>query len=473
MRKPYKSSTPTNLIQTKNLVVKEQKSYDKWGDTYCGYGYAMSKGWVRLGATLAWRYYKENSVVAHGVDMISDAFSVIQPKIWDSKEKEWITEVQRSIPETQVLELFKEPNSNVSGSYFRGQCAKSYPVTGDMYVYATSIAGGEPKEIFYVSAADINRIPDSQHGGVREYQILSSSGSLSFKRDDSGGRTRYIADNGVSEWELWSTKRFNPDESSNSTNGLCGFSKLNPVYFELDQLIQASLHNSSTLKRGANVDMAIMIDKDVSLTEEQFLRLERQAKEFQGADSKRIFVAEGGKSIQSLTTSMKDLQFIDGIKLNKEQVYNNLNIPLAKVSTETMTLDNLKIADVMFYRDAVLPFSTIFYDEMNRFLMPRFNKNWDGRYSLGIDQKDIKALEPYIVSMIKDKIDTGMYTINEGRALLDLINIGPDGDIFYIESSQIPIGTTPEPEPEPEAKASVTSEIRKHYMDKIIAKVEG
>jgi len=465
MRKPYKSSFPANSIQ-KSIGVKEQKNYNQsWDGDYCGYGYATSKGWRRLGASIAWQYYKENSVVAHAVDMIADAFAPINPKIWDNKDKIWIDEIQRSIPETQALELFRTPNTDKSGSYFRGQCARSHPVTGDIYTYTTSIADGEPKELFYVNPKDVNIIPDPQHGGVKEYQILYSTGGIRFKRDDSGGKTRYIADHGVAQWELNHTKRFNPDESSNSTDGLCGFSKLNPVFFELDQLINASLHNTNTLKRGANVDMGLMIDKDVELTDEQIKRLQKQIQEFQGPDSKRVIVLEGGKSIENLTTSMKDLEFLGGVKLNKEQVYNNLNIPLAKVSSETMTLDNYKVADAVFYKDAVIPFGQMYYDEMSRFLMPRYNKKWDGRYSLGIDQKDIKALEPLIIAMIKDKIDTGMYTVNEGRALLDLINIGPTGDVFYIQSSMLPIGTIMEPEEKSLISTLENTDLRKYYAN--------
>lgn len=408
-----------------------------------GYALGSRMGWQWLQAEAAWRYYKQVSPVFNGVEIGSEAFETILPQIFDTKDEIFHNLSDNKIPQTKILELLKKPNTDQSGTEFRGSLARSYQVTGNMYQIGKAMNENSPfVDILYANPIDIDAEPDSK-GGVKFYRYYSGSTITEFHAIELEGDIRYFTKD--MRWELWHTKRFNPDKSARSNSSLVGMSPLNPLFLELEQLISSKIHNWAMLENGARPSGAITLDKDVELTDAQFERLKGQIREFyqNPSNAGNVLFIEGGKDFKELSLTNKDMDFFNLTKEDKKDVARNLKIPLPLIESESQTFSNFSQADAILYTRNVLPFAMMYYDELNRFAGRRYNKG-DDRFIIWFDVRDIPALQLVQTEITKNKTSTGMLTYDEGRAMLDLPKLETGGNIIYQPSTLIPVGTASE-----------------------------
>jgi HK97 family phage portal protein len=249
------------------------------------------------------------------------------------------------------------------------------------------------------------------------YHINTGQFRGSYQREELiDGRVVYI--NKVSMAQLWIMKKFNPDQGSNSSRGL---SPLASVFYEIESHLGISKHNNGTLRNGARPSGAAIVDRPPDTTgpvmePDQIQIMKEQMQEFySGANnSGNVMILDGIKEFIELSKSNKDMDFLAFLEGVKDQIYNNLRIPLPLKNSDSMTFSNFQEAKDMLFDINTIPFSISYAEEINRFLMPRFDDS--GRYRYVVDIERIPALERRkLEKLIEFKEDL---TPNERREII-------------------------------------------------------
>jgi len=362
-----------------------------------------SQGFFELQSFLAIRYYLAAAPVASAVDKIAEPFAEIMPRVYDTKAKEFV--------DHEVIELLKKPNPEDSLESFQIKLAAWYLINGEVFVNATGIVDRPPLELF-VFPSSVTSLAEDQEGFLGSIQFGRLNNQEVYKQAarNLGGRFRYYSQNELGE--AWQIKNFNPK------NSLRGGSKLQSVMPEIEQYIESSTHNLSMLKRGARPS-GVFSSKEV-LPDDQFERLKEQIDNWYSgsANAGRPILIDGGDGVQytEALVNNRDMDFFQ-LKVNvTEMVYSRMDVPLALISTKSMTLDNLKVAKISLYDDAVIPLANRVFGELTQMLLPRY-KNSENLI-ITYDDASIPALEGRRMENAKARKDVGVNTVNELRSII-------------------------------------------------------
>jgi len=400
-------------------------------------------------------YYCSISAVGKAVGMVSDEAASIKPWLYDIKEE---TFVENSDLESFLTLL----NPDKTRSEFIKAYAAYYLTAGKSYLLALGDVKKSPLELDVVSPDYIELETSDVDPYVKlyRYNVHGMGGEIKFERSTVKGRFRYY-DSGK-ERELWHVKMFNP-KSSRQNEGL---SPLDIVHYEVEQHLNSSRHNLSTLLKGARLSGILSIEGELGDEQRERLRAKIDG-EWAGADNAgQIPIIDNSKATFSeFSKSMKDMDFLELKKEVTAAIYNIYNIPLPLISPDQMTLNNYKEAKYALYDMAVLPVVSRLYEELSNFLLPRFGID-PSKFKLWYDKKDIPALELRRAEETKRKKESGVYTINELRNIEGL-DARPDGDVYANNKpTPVPMQSMPEPVIKDEDIKSKFVSIMSKQMDK-------
>jgi HK97 family phage portal protein len=380
------------------------------------------QGFTDLQAHLAVRYYLTAQPVASGIDKIAEPFAEIEPRVFDTKSKEFV--------EHDVLQLLGEPNPEDSTESFFAKLGAWYLINGEVYLNATGQVNKPPLELFACSASNTSVAPD-KNGFLGTIQFGKETNQQIYKQafNTVGGRFRYY--NRDNDGEAWQIRNFN------AKNGLRGGSKLQSIMSEIEQYIESSTHNLSLLMRGARPS-GIFAAKE-ALTDDQFERLKEQIDNWYSgaANAGRPILVDGGDGIdyQTAIMSNRDMDFVQLKENVTESIFTRLDVPLALISTKAMTLDNFKVAKLSLYDDAVLPLTNRIFGELTQLLMPRY-KNSENLV-ITYNAAAIPALEARRMENAKMRKDIAVNTVNELRSILGDATIDGGDDLIQPAQTQM------------------------------------
>lgn len=400
-------------------------------------------------------YYQNCAPVYAAVQMIADEVASIEPYVYNSSNSEFISQ-------SDVLTLLKNPNPCMTGSEFLEQIASYFLIAGNCFIIAHGEVNRPPKELFIVPPYYVTLQP----GGDGQLESITVSGDFiyqaTFTRKEVDGRYRYYSG---TDKEIWFIKEFNP---RGNASDLWGMSKLMPIHYEIEQYLQASIHNLSLLLQGGRPSGALEVATD--LTDDQFERLKAQTNtQVQGANNAgQLLLLESGITFKEMSMSNKDMDFTELKRSVTYMIYSALKIPLPLISGDFATYSNLEVARLSFYDNAVLPLLNRIYAELTIFLFPRFNMPENMKITYSPDT--IIALEPRANEEINKIKDVGVLTINELRKLLGYEPL-EGGDVLYGSTSELPVAqdtyTADEPKiPTPKSARIETRQDFVAYMRK-------
>jgi HK97 family phage portal protein len=368
-------------------------------------------------------YYQNCAPVYAAVKMIADEVASIEPYIFNNENSEFLTE-------GDVLTLLKNPNPIMTGNEFLEELASYFLVTGNCFIIAHGEVNRPPKELFIVPPYFVTLQP----GADGCIEAITVSGEFmyadTFYRKEIDGKYRYYSG---AEKEIWFIKEFNP---RGNASDLWGMSKLMPIHYEIEQYMQASVHNLNLLLKGGRPSGALEVATD--LTDDQFERLKAQTNtQIQGASNAgQLLLLESGITFKEMSMSNKDMDFTELKRSVTFMIYSALKIPLPLISGDFATYSNLEVARLSFYDNAVLPLLNRLYAELTQFLFPRFNMPAETQLFYSADE--IIALEPRANEEINKIKSVGVLTINELRKLLGYEPL-VGGDVLYGSSSELPV----------------------------------
>lgn len=406
-------------IQKKNMSPIDT-SWD-FGNLYDFYTHSQNYLITKI---LAVSYYTKCSPLYNAIDLIASNVADLIPKVYDKNKEIWIKD-------HPVLDLLKRPNAVYTFYKLIYSMVSFFLVTGDSYLTASGKPMSPPKELNIYPSTAVTLLPGSD-GFTKEMLTTLYWGTFTYNREEIDKRFRYFNTQKTSE--IWHTAHFNP--TTIQTN-VYGMSPLNPIYYEINQHQSANRHNLSVLERGATPSGIMTIDPPID--HDSFVRLQQQMdKQFAGsANAGRVMLVNGLGTYERTTMTQKDMDFLE---LKKEviiSIYRNLKIPLALITPETMTYDNMKQAMLMLYDLAILPMANVIFSELTNFLIPRYGQD-PNDFVIAYDEAEIIAIEPRRNEQLKALKDLGVFTLNELRALNGADPLD-GGDAIYAAANQIPL----------------------------------
>jgi len=375
-------------------------------------------------------YFLTVAPLAHAIETRAETFGQIPIILQNVKTFEY----EYNHP---LLDLLNYPNANFSGIDFKEHLALFYDMTGNVMIEATGRVENPPLELYTQSIQSFTINPSQQDGFAQSYMYNSASGSLTYNRQEKSGRFRFYANELK---ELWHIKKFNPNFSMNDLYGSIPIAK---IASEVEQYARASNHNLNMLKNGARLSAILLAEN--ALSDKQYARLKEQMNNEYSGDTNtgRILLAEGGKlNVKELSQTNKDMDFKENKKDNKYMIYLFYKIPLPLVSPDHMTLSNYQEARLSLYDEAVLPLADKILTELTNFLIPRY-KDLENKFKLTYNPLDVIALEYRANQNIKNKKETGAFSINELRDIAGYDKI-ENGDAIYQQVNLVPLGTQTE-----------------------------
>lgn len=419
-----------NFFKRKKSIVREKKSFFPTGDFI---DFLVNYGHTDLAAYATIDLYNKTAPLWNCVDIISVEFSSLSPVV---KDKNNNNEIVNDHP---VLTLLENPHTDMSKNEFLYSFCAFFLITGNSYTAATGDIYKEPKELSIVYPQTIQITPCQRDGFALEFISQTTTGSTIFKRDETRRRFRYYYNEDA---ELWQIKRFNPN-----LDILSGQTPVSSILPEIDQYNYSSIHNVSLLKRGGRPSGVLLSNtsrgsdgKVNTMTDDQFSRLKEQTNKYLvGAQNAgRILLAEGPDlDYKDMMTSNRDMDYIKGRQDVRHTIYNQYHIPLPYIHAARQTFANMSVAEEQLYDNAVLPVANRLFGELNLFLMPRY-KDGD-RFFLTYDDSKIEALQRRKTREVKEKQETGIYTINELRTLAGKEALDDGGNMIYRPASFVPV----------------------------------
>ncbi len=426
----FMKGTPAPEIEKKGYLESVGGGYSDLPFSFADYLGSGLNGDLR--AVEAVRLYRQCTPFFQSVSMRAEAFSSLPLRVYDKKTKTFL--------ETHpILDLLNKPNPQDSRTSFLKAYSSFYDITGEAFFMVTGDKGSEPLEIYVARPQEVtiqaSNVP-SNLGAPGVYYWQSTYFAEIYNLDPSnelGGSYRYWNREGTREFAQ--VKDFNPLAS---VNCLRGMPKAAPLWLQIQQFILADTNNKSLLSRGARPSVAWVSKLDEPLTDEQYQRWKEQVQNYEGAINAGRQVLVDNVEPKMISTTNKDMEFAENRKVVRDDIFSAYGIPLSAISSESMTMDNLKVSGLLFYENAVLPMADNLLDELTRLLMPRYRASED--LCLAYNPIDIQALKARAIGETIELAKGGILTDNELRARVGYESVD-GGDSIYKPSGLAPAGS--------------------------------
>ncbi len=400
------------------LTDKKSISTHQAFSSYIGGGLDNSK---LLSARKALFYYDLVAPVATAIDIVNDEFKTLTLAVEHSDGTKTLND--------PILTFLKHPNDDMVQIDFLENKGMFYLATNEVYFIATGTSNRPPAELFIASPEEIDVKTDS-HGVINKFIL---------RRDSRVAETFFRADNEYRFFnkdktaEIWQVKGFNTKKTQR------GRSKLSSAVYEIEQYLQASIHNLGLLENGVRSTGAFTSEEP--LTDEQFNRLKQQIIESQAGSENagKSIILEGGMGYTEMSMTPKDMDFEKLKKSTTEAIFKRYKIPLALVSTDQMAESTMETSALILYDNVILPLADRLLAELTRFLAPRFNLPDTDK--IVPFKEDISALQIRRIKEIKNKKEIGVFTTDEIRIAMGAEPL-PDkkGEVLYIPRNMVKIG---------------------------------
>lgn len=381
-------------------------------------------------------FYAQLQPLYDAVERIATEFSSIKPRVFDNDKKEFIED-------HPILDLLAEPNPFNTCDLFLKTLAIDYLVTGNSFFFATGPVQAKPLELFEVRPqavsvmtagaikVDTYRVSDLELQDV--YDLTNIFKEFGRQAAERLGQFRYYQDESKEFFHFKDVNRI----ASIRNNRHFGMNRLTPLFFEVDQYKQSSVHNLSILKRAGR--SSGMINVENRLADDDRERLQKEVNDlYTGAENAgRVMLVDGAiLKWEDFMKSNRDMDFLELKKGNITAIYNTYRVPLPLVLPEQMTLANMASAQLALFDNAVIPLTKVLYNQLTKALMPRYEDSEN--LVLKFDPFDIPALETKRVKTATEIAKVGVFTVNELRTLLGKEGL-ENGDEVFLPANLLPL----------------------------------
>lgn len=241
------------------------------------------------------------------------------------------------------------------------------------------------------------------------------------------------------EDEVLHIKLYNPEEDEDNLKGV---SPVAAIAKTVDVASYALEWMLRMLEKGAQP--IISLSTEGTLTDEQRTDLKKQIKsDYQGPENAmNPLILEGGLRPFRLGFSPKDVEFDTTLISAMRRVCQVYKVPSELLGDpQTKTYSNVEEAEKRLYYKATLPHLNMLRDELNAWLVPRFDDS--GQVFLDYDTSDLDALSEDMEKVWEragKAVERGIITRNQA---LDMMNYGkstePGADRLTVSAGVVPL----------------------------------
>jgi len=255
------------------------------------------------------------------------------------------------------LDLINRPNTLQSGKEWWRAKVAYFLISGNGYDERI-LSGTRPIELWTLR-------PD-------RFTIEASSGGVpsAYVYKTGQNKVRFTVDTVTGDSDVRHMKMFNP------TDDWYGSSPMKAAAYAIDQHNEAMAWLQALLQNSAMPSGALTVDKETTLSDEQFNRLKNEVEEnYTGArNAGRPMLLEGGMQWQTMSLSPEDMIIIE----LKDSAARDISLafgvpPLLLNIPGDNTFANYKEARLGFFEDTVIPLADMFAEELNTWLSDFFS----------------------------------------------------------------------------------------------------
>lgn len=370
------------------------------------------------------QYFQRCAPFGDVVGKISEAFSEIPIYVFKKSTEEII----RKHP---ILDLLQYPNDNMSQEDFLRHICSMLLITGNPLLETLGPVTREPLSLDVINPQYSTIMADG-FGAMGNIRISSPFMNKVYKGESEEGRLRFRHSD---DNELWPMFLFNPNRGSTR---FYGAPIARPLYYDIEQYIQAGKHNMSLLIRGARPGGSFHTKTPDQLTDTQFKRMQDQIDMYYvGANNAgRPLLLENTEYTEHIVHN-RDMDYPTIVKNATTAIYRQFNWPLPSVDSATMKFSNYETSQVAEYDKAVLPVARFILSQLTSALMYRYEKDWKD-YALTIDEREIPELAPRRIANVKAQGEINVNEVNELRQMLGDEPIS-GGDAIYAPNNMVPL----------------------------------
>jgi len=453
-------------LSKKQISGIQSKSYTL-ADGDCGFAnFLYSGGNGDLGAAEAIRLYYSCKPLFHAIKKRAGGFASIKPRVWNEKTKLFVDD-------HPILNSLKNPNPWQAYTSWAHELAEMLDVTGNTFPLATGDVNRPPLELFVDKSQTVSlSMGKNTYGFPAEISVDQENSSRSYDYEDvrygDVKTARYY--NKDKSGEIWQIRESNLMAGD---AGMWGIPKAKPLWQEIEQFVASNTNNLSLLERGGQPSMGWTWLGDMPMTDDQFMRAREEVKKYTGAvNAGRQAIVDKLKP-EPIAHSLRDMEFSVNRETMQKDIYTTYNIPLALIMDKSMTLDNLKTAEFLLWRDAILPLAGYIFGELGRFLIPRYGDisgNKAGDMSITFNPFDIEVMKRQNIYDVHEMKKIEVFTDNELRTQAGFDKLETEGsDSVWKPSMMIPAETPLMPGNTPTTNTSKSLHSDDIFIDSIKA----
>jgi len=388
--------------------------------------YALGSPGATISAQMANGFYRNTSAIATAVDMIADSVKLVQPVIEDSEGK--------IITDHEIIRFLKKPNGMNLYHDFMGTLARNYLLKHDSLITCVGNIKRPPIEIWPVSYQEVS-VLENLDTYPDAYIVPTGSVTGTFTRSTDRKLGTKFYDGNLKE--IYHIKGF-----SSERNNIQSDSPLQASANEARQIIKGKLHNLSLLDNGGRLSLLISFNDEDMITESEHDQRKQRIQEDFGGNAGKIGVISGAdiSSVKEFGVNNKDMDYAELETFAGYAIYLRYNVPLALVTNDAATFNNMQTGIELLYDMAIIPLANILFEGLSDLLLHRFGLD-PKKFKITYNPESIDALKKRKIEEVKKRQEIGVETDNELRSLLPNREPVEGGDVLYKSSNFLPIGT--------------------------------
>ncbi len=364
--------------------------------------------------------YSSNPIVYACINEIANAISGI--------DFVFVKDDEVVEPGEPLHQLFTRPNNLQSFSEFLQQWVAHIYLAGISFIHLPSGAGGRPSASPMMELVNPDNVELVQIGLEHYYKITNRAEPI------QSDEMRHIA-------------------FPNPRSKLQGFSPVTaakPIILAFNSAVQ---WNKSLLDNMGRTSILLTLKNalpghiDLIKAQEKY---ERELGGPKNAGKIKVLPGELG-DFREFGLNAKDLDWLEGKRDMMREICAVLGVPSQLLGDmANSTYSNYREARKAFYHETVLPLANHFSQEMNAWLLPKYEKS----IRLAINTEHVDALRPDLNEKV-NRLNTAWWlTVNERRQEVGLEDV-EGGDVILVGFNQIPFGSLPENKPEESARGKI------------------
>ncbi len=375
-----------------------------------------------------WMLYevKDEKKFAKYRRMPSEAKEFQLEKVYRVKEQS-LEEVMDS--SNQLYRLLHRPNPLQGWGEFVENVLGFKLVTGNSYIHGVMLENGANagliNELWVMPAHFMN----IRVGGVGAEEVIKG-----YELELGTYKTPFSPE------EVMHLKYWNPDYESKGSH-LYGLSPLRSASRVVRQSNDAYTAQMALLQNSGA--MGILSVNPEDMTYDQAEALQRDYYNKYGGPQKRgkIVIAGAKMNWQQIGMSPVDLNIIESQKMSLRDLCNVYGINSALLNDpDNKVYNNVKEARRALYMEKVLPELDSLRDELNRWLVSRFNAKTGKQYYIDYDLESIPALQADMKLVMEQMRDAWWTTGNEKRMAMGY-DEDPIMNNYFVPVGLLPMGS--------------------------------